>query len=189
MCYSQFTGGIKAGALLSKFKFENEDFEESGIKPSFFVSGFAEYKIGKIAPEIELAYNRSGNKGTIDLRENPDDLRGEYKSTYEVDVLTIALSAKYYPVESLALKFGFYTAPILSVNNTVFGFPDGERNMETDLSDSWQKTDNGIILGVSYFVSKNVFLDGTYLNGFTDIRGYQGEVKNRMVRLGLGYKF
>lgn len=43
-CFQQFSAGVKAGGILSNFRFENIKNEKNTFKPSFYIGGFAEYK-------------------------------------------------------------------------------------------------------------------------------------------------
>jgi len=184
--YSQFSVGIKAGAMLSNLKFENTELEKGGIKPSFYAGGFFEYKFNRIAGELDVTYNEGGSRGKIYLRQNFDDNPREYSSDYKVNSVLVSVAAKLYLTKKFALKFGGYYGSILSVNNET----NYNNANNFDYSDNWEKIDSGIILGLNYNISKHLFLDGTYLIGITDLRGVQkNEVYSRNIKIGAGYRF
>ncbi len=188
--YSQLTGGVKAGALLANLKFEN-DLTNSKMKPSFYVGGFIEFKILKFAPEIEVTYNQFGSKGETSIRENFDDPISTIDSEYKINSLMISPSLKFYATKKFALKFGGYYNSILSADFVSEGMPsNGGVETTYDLSNSWNKSEFGLTFGLSFDITKNIFVESSYIYGLSDLSGTQNnEVNNRSFRIGGGYKF
>ncbi|WP_395043889.1 porin family protein [Flavobacterium sp.] len=188
--YSQLSGGIKSGALLSNFKFENSESEKSGLKPSFYAGIFIEYKFKRVAPEFEVSYNQSGNRGSILIRQNFDDVPTKLYSNYKLNLLMFSVASKFYLTKKFNLKFGVHYSQVLYVENSIENFPGINGALKTDLTDSWKKNDFGVLFGVNFDITKHLFLDGTYLIGLSDLREIpKYEVNNRMIKIGAGYKF
>jgi opacity protein-like surface antigen len=186
--YSQFGVGLKAGALLANQKFENIETEKGGIKPSFYVGAFAEYRINKFAPEIDVTYNSGGSRGHIYIRENFEGNSISYESVYDVNTVNVTGALKFYVSEKVAVKFGGYIGQIVSVKNKSYGIPN-VGTQEVDLSDDWGKSDAGVLLGLNWNVTSHLFIEGGYYLGVTDMRGYGGSVQSRNLKIGAGYRF
>jgi len=189
-CFAQFSAGVKAGAILSNFRFENTSNEKNAFKPSFYLGGFAEYKIGKLSPEIELSYMQSGDNGRFITDKSVGENQISAESKYQLNLLSLIVTAKYYLLEKFNVKAGWYYGRILEVKNNLKNISNQDDNFETNLKDEWNKSDYGFTFGLNYDISTNLFLESNYFFGLTDLRGMENfEVKNRMIRLGIGYKF
>jgi hypothetical protein len=95
-CFQQFSAGVKAGGILSNFRFENIKNEKNAFKPSFYIGGFAEYKIGKLSPEIELSYIQGGDNGRFVTDKSVGENQISAESKYQLNLLSLIVTAKYY---------------------------------------------------------------------------------------------
>lgn len=173
--------GLKGGLLLANVKDDNEEVKTK-IKAGVYVGAFFEYVDGKIAPEIEISYNQFGSRG--------DDSNTSYLDyEYQINSFLISPSLKVFIVDKFAPKVGFYMSQIISVKATVY---DNSTNgyTELDLTDDWNNTEFGMVLGFQFNATKKLLIEANYLYGFSDLSGDQvGKINNRSIRFGLGYKF
>lgn len=186
--YSQIGFGLKAGASLANLNFTDSEYESGGIMPSFYAGVFSEYKAGIFTPEVEITYNRNGSFSKADLITNPDFGSREYKIDYTIETVSFSFVGKFNVFSKFNLKAGYYYGSIISVESNTRNFPTHGKNEKQDLTDSWNETDSGVILGANWDITKHLFIDLNYIIGLNDIRGYSSEVNSRVLRIGAGYR-
>lgn len=115
---------------------------------------------------------------------------GDLQNINQLNLLSLVVTAKYYLLKKFNVKAGWYYGRILGVKNTFKNISKQDSNFETDLKNEWNYSDYGLTFGANYDINDNLLVESNYFLGLTDLRGKDNfEVKNRMIRLGVGYKF
>lgn len=152
---------------------------DAKTKPSFYLGGFAEYMADEsIAIQPELTYSRQGNM----YKKN----RG-VEEWNRLNYINLAAIMKFYATEKVCLEFG----PQVGFNvysKNVVKFAGREIKEDYDA----KTVDFSLCMGASFFLSDHVFFSGRYVLGFTDTNKDNISHKsncNRVIQLGLGYRF
>lgn len=136
----------------------------------FHVGIFAEFMVTeRLALQPEVVYSAQGAVA--------DEGDGEWKLGY----INVPFIAKYDVYKGLNIEAG-----------PQMGFLVNAQDQEgTDIKDSFESTDFGLNLGVSYSFPIGVMLSGRYTFGLTDVikDNTTSSVKNGVIQLSLGYKF
>lgn len=180
LVYSQLSTGIKTGLSISSLKFDKE-LGSNSVSPNFYIGGFFDYKVNKIQPTFELIYNTVGTK--ISKSAN-----GNTTNEYKVNNVQLILSNKLYVTDKLFLKVGIFYRDILNVKEDI---TSSSKNLNTvDVSDFWNKSDKGFIVGTGFSASKRFFIDINYNVGLSDIGTIlNNSVHTRSFLVGLNYRF
>ncbi len=157
--------GAKAGLNLTNIVGENVDgFEQTsgfhaGISSEF---SFSEY----FSSQVEILY---ATKGTV-----ASDLE------IKVNYLSLPVMIKVYPIESLSLDIGPEFSYLL--NNTV------TQNGIDVAPYSYEDLDVGLLAGVTYKTSIDLYIQARYVMGVTEF-DTSGKWKNQVFQFSLGYNF
>lgn len=155
--------GLKAG--LNYANFADTSIQTDAIT-SYHAGLVAEIKImDKFAIQPELLYSTQG--------ASYDNVGEEFKK--ELGYLAIPVLAKIYLGKTFSLELGPQASFLLS-----------ERN-EFDASDS-NTFDFALTGGLGIKVTKNIFLQGRYVMGLTDVSS-NAEAKNSVLQLSAGLMF
>ena len=175
--------GVRAGLNLADVAIKSEDVkEESKIRPAFYVGGLAEFAFNDVVlMDAGLTYSNQGAKpkeGDGALVQHALNLPVWFKYDF----------AGFRP--KVGVNLGFLTKAELKVKNN-----DG--NSET-LSFNPDKTfDFGLGVGAEYNLPFGLFFDATFNLGLTDVSTKEKtteqfpvlNMRNRVIQIGVGYKF
>lgn len=177
-----FSWGPKVGVDYTHYW--GEDVEHGG-QLNYQVGLFMEYRFTNkfsIAPEVVFAaqggkyeYNRYG----VTLKE-----------TDHVNYINVPVMLKFYVVPALSIDFGPQVGFNVYSKNTAEAKAGGEGGkITTDMKDYTKTVDVGIGLGLTYNITKDVFVQGRYTMGLTDVFDYDHSGKNGNAQIAIGYRF
>lgn len=194
--YSQFNYGLKGGLLLSNVENKVESYTyETDIKPGFYGGAFGEYRFGRFGIGLDVNYSDAGYKYSGELRQNFDDPAQNITTKTKINLLAAYASVKFFPIEKLGFSLGGYYGNVLSVKHT-------QKNKNYDVSYMNTKSDFGVSATAEYTFYKGLFAEVRYTYGLKDYTERQswldrfpqgtkkeGHIQNRMLGIGLGYRF
>ena len=179
MAQKQFTFGPKVGVDYTHFWGEDHKIYQGVF--NYQVGAFFEYRFTNkfsIAPEVVFA--SQGAK--LD-----HDLLGIPFYSLNVNYINVPVMLKYYVCPSLSIDLG----PQIGFNVYSKRVLDGSKET-TDLKDNTNSIDLGIGLGLTYNITNDVFVQGRYTLGLTEV--YKSSVeekhmKNGNAQIAIGYRF
>lgn len=167
--------GFKAGLNIA----ELTDVDHVKMKPSFYAGVFKEFTISeKFGIQPELIYSRQGAK-----------YRGAGGNEIRYNYLNLPIIAKIYPVKNFSIDLGPQFGYLLnsSIENVGVGagkvviIADGLKENKVDVS--WA-------MGMTYSIGGMVDVTARYNLGLTKaIKANDGDAKNSVIQIGLGYRF
>ena len=180
-----FTFGPKIGVDYTHYW--GKDCDHGG-RLNYQAGVFFEYVVADkfaVAPEIVFA----AQGGKYKWSEIIEGVGVEYDATDYVNYINVPVMLKYYVAPSLSIDFG----PQLGINvyskRTDKWDDAGVEMKETyDMKDGTKTIDFGIGLGLTYNLAKDVFVQGRYTMGMTNISKF-GSVKNGNAQIAIGYRF
>ena len=173
---AQVKFGVRAGLNLADVASKTDGVkDETKIRPSFYVGGLAEFAFNDVVlMEAGLTYSNQGYKTKI----------GDGKVIDHTLNLPIWFK---YDFEGFRPKAGLYAGYILSQQLK------GNGNSKTVDSDSYNHFDYGIGLGAEYNLPNNgLFFEASYNWGLANLEkngDSKNYAKNRVIQVGVGYKF
>ena len=173
---AQVKFGVRAGLNLADVASKTEGVkDETKIRPSFYVGGLAEFAFNDVVlMEAGLTYSNQGYK-----TKEGNDKDMQY-------TLNLPIWVKY-DFAGFRPKAGLYAGYILSQQLK------GNGNSRTVDSDSYNHFDYGIGLGVEYNLPNNgLFFEASYNWGLANLRkngDAENYINNRVIQIGVGYKF
>ena len=178
MAQKRFTFGPKIAAGYTHFW--GEDYEMFQGVFNYQAGMFFEYRFTSkfsIAPEVVFA--SQGAK----LDHNLDGI--PYYSL-NVNYINVPVMLKYYVCPSLSIDLG----PQIGFNVYSKRVLDGSKET-TDLKDYTNSIDFGVGLGLTYNITNDVFVQGRYTLGLTEIykSSVEKRVKNGNAQIAIGYRF
>ncbi len=158
--------GLKAGANFANPEIENVNSESI---TSFHGGAFFLVKIANIGIQPEVLYSSQGSQvsGAADIN---------------LDYINIPVMAKFY----LPLGINFQLGPQFGILSDNLQDLDGDGAKE-----ELKGSDLSAVLGAGVDLPFGLKVDARYVLGLSDINddvNYQGEVKNRMFQVSLGYR-
>lgn len=155
--------GVKAG--LNYANFTGTEIQTDAIT-SYHAGLLAELKLmDKFAIQPELLYTTQG--------ASYKEASQEFKN--ELGYIAIPVLAKIYLGESFSVELGPQASFLLSEKN------------DFDIEDS-NTFDFGLAGGLSYKITKNIFVQGRYVLGLTEISS-DADAKNSVLQLSAGLMF
>lgn len=155
--------GVKGG--LNYANFSGSDIQTDAIT-SYHAGLIAEIKLlDKFAIQPELLYSTQG--------ASYDNAGTEFKN--ELGYIAIPLLAKVYLSKSFSLELGPQASFLLSERNNF------------DVNDA-NTFDFAVDAGLSFKVTKNIFLQGRYVLGLTEISS-NADAKNSVLQFSAGLMF
>lgn len=175
--------GVKGGMNISNAKFvvtvnENESDRDFGNRISYYLGTDAEFNLNSSnnkSPSIivELIYSKQGY-----------DFGGIY--TVKVDQINIPILYKQPIIDNFSLSGGGYLGYVINYQ---------EENNSAKYN-QYKNFDIGLLIGIRYQFSFNLYLESRYLYGLADISDVEfpssmieWDHKNRVLQLGIGYNF
>jgi opacity protein-like surface antigen len=172
--------GAKAGLNLGNLSGNATDAfvdEDTKMRPSFHVGGFAEIKLSdKFAIQPEVLYSVEGAKQDVDGESE--------KLIWDLAFVNIPIMAKYYATEKLSIEAGPQIGFLTKAELTF----DGDN--VADLKEDSKSTAFSGNFGVGYSFTENISANLRYSLGLSDILDVDGfELKSNVLSLSIGYKF
>ena len=183
---AQFNFGAKAGFDLTNF---NGSDLTNGMKPSYSVGVFAEYKFCDkfgVAPEVMFASQggKAKTKGSMWSLPVSESL------TFNTNYVNIPVMLKWYPTSDLSIDFGPQVGINVYSKITYEASLAGESGKETtDVKDDTKNVDFALGIGATYNVTDNVFIQARYTYGLTKTFKDDIDATNGNVFMGVGVKF
>lgn len=174
--------GVKGGANFTNMT--SDGFDDTNARTGFNLGMLAEIPVGdRFSVQPEVLYATHGTDATRSIAGTT------YSGEYQLDYIQVPVLAKFYLIDGLAIEagpsFNFLADEKYDLSS---GSVDYEQ--ETDMASSFEF---GGALGASYKFNNGFFLDGRYVQGFTDAfdsSNWDGDaVKNNGFQLGVGFEF
>ena len=168
--------GVRAGLNLADVAIKSRDVKaETKIRPSFYAGALAEFAFNDVVlMDAGLTYSNQGFKAK----------QGD--GAYIQHTLNLPVWFKY-DFAGFRPKAGLYAGYILSQQLK------GKGNTRTVDSDSYNHFDYGIGLGAEYNLPNNgLFFEASYNWGLANLRkngDAENYINNRVIQVGVGYKF
>ena len=183
MAQKQFTFGPKIGVDYTHYW--GEDAYHGG-QLNYQAGLFMEYRFTNkfsVAPEVVFA--AQGGKFEY------DNGRGSvYKETDNVNYINVPVMLKFYVVPALSIDFGPQVGFNVYSKNTWEAKVADEGGKHTeDMKDVTKSVDFGLGLGLTYNITNDVFVQGRYTMGLTDVFDYDHSGKNGNAQIAIGYRF
>ena len=174
--------GIKGGVNFTNMT--SDGFEENDSRTGFHIGLLAEIPVSdRFSIQPEALYSTQGTEATRIFFG--DRITGEYK----LDYIQVPVIAKFYLIDGLALEAG------PSFNFLVqeeYEFESNRLDLETD-SDLASTFEFGGAFGASYTFNNGFFVNGRYVQAFTDAFDSDNfdddAIKNNGFQLGVGLQF
>lgn len=159
--------GLKGGVNFSNYSGGDIEGVDFNNVTNFHFGVVTELKLlENFALQPELLYSTQGSE----LKNLDDQIKNE------LGYLSLPVLIKFYLTsDQLSLEAG-----------PQFSFLVNERG-DVDLYDS-NSFDFGVAAGLSYKITKGLFLSGRYVAGLTDVKK-DADVKNSLIQFSLGYMF
>lgn len=177
---AQFTFGPKVGVDYTHYW--GKDVEHGG-QFNYQAGLFFEYRMSDkfaIAPEIVFA--AQGGKYDYVLGVT-------FKETDHVNYINVPVMLKYYVTYDLSIDFGPQVGFNVYSKNTREVKSGSEKIKETtDAKDITKAVDFGLGLGLTYDITDDVFIQGRYTMGMTEVFKHS-KAKNGNAQISIGYRF
>ena len=168
---------------------------------------FMEYRFSNkfsLAPEIVFAAQGGKNNGVVINPENmPPYGTAPYGSefnyadyTYNQNYINVPVMLKYYVTPALSIDFG----PQLGINvyhKCTINGKEGNKDFKETVSTKTKNMDFGLGLGLTFNITENVFVQGRYTMGMTNVFDYKegdgfgtpAKPKNGNAQISIGFRF
>nr|WP_314561804.1 porin family protein [uncultured Capnocytophaga sp.] len=183
----EFKVGAKGGLNLATFGDISTGVVKTsfGFKPSYYFGAFIEYGFNEqLWAEVGIAYSSQGAKtksvettlGGISVKTDVSD------TSTTINQLNVPIWLKY-DIAGFRPKVGVNLGFAANAKGTV-----GSNSTTVDLDKTF---DFGAALGAEYNFPMGLFVEAAYTHGFTEItsKGANKGFKNRVLQIGVGYKF
>ena len=188
MAQKQFTFGPKIGVDYTHFWGKNA---YHGGQLNYQAGLFMEYRFTSsfsIAPEVVFA----AQGGKYEVKDyNDGDGYFDAKFTDNINYINIPVMFKYYVTPALSIDLG----PQLGINvysKYTVESKDKHLNIKEtiDQKDDTKAIDVGVGLGLTYNITNDVFVQGRYTLGLTDVFDKSWDTgKNGNAQIAIGYRF
>ncbi|MBE6316981.1 MAG: PorT family protein [Bacteroidales bacterium] len=186
---AQVQFGAKVGFDLTHFWGEDAPH---GIQPNYQVGLMLEYKFSPkfaIAPEVVFA--AQGGKATADVYDDDVDGLIKAKGTFHTNYINVPLMLKFYATPNFSIDFGPQAGFNVYSKMTASGkLANVEAKESIDLKDNTKTVDFGVVLGGTYNLTENAFVQARYTLGLTNVFDIpDSHEKNGNVQIAFGMKF
>ncbi len=183
MAQKQFTFGPKIGVDYTHLW--GKDADHGGLI-NYQAGLFLEYRFSNqfsIAPEVVFAVQ--GVKNDFLYTSNSESFDAEY--TDNRNYINIPVMLKYYVTPELSIDLGPQLGITVYHKCTIKG-KDAHKDFTYKYDTDTKSIDFGIGLGLTYNITKDVFVQGRYTLGLTNVFNEYDE-KNGNAQLAIGYRF
>ncbi len=164
----EFKFGLKGGINFAKFIGDDVDAD---MFTGFHLGAVAEYSFNeKVVIQPELLFSTQGAKA--------DGANFKVKVNY----LNLPIMVKYFVSDGFNLQAGPQIGFLL---DSKF---EGE-DVGIDADEAFKNIDFGVNLGLGYQFDEHIFIEGRYNLGLSDIMKEDGNAKNSVFQISLGYIF
>ena len=183
----EFSGGVEFGASSSQLSGDTySGFDKFGLSCGPYVKvTFSEKSSGRLG----ILYLNKGSK------KNPDPENKDYESfTFRLNYIEIPL-AYAYKLNNVRVEGGMAFGRLIS--SSEIGTDGIEREIDADIP--FRGMDYSLILGVNYFFSENIFVNGRWSQSIIPVRKspnvvnpasfYEAGMYNTAFQLMFGYEF
>ncbi len=170
--------GIKGGVNFTNMT--SDGFEDNKSRTGFHLGVLAEIPVSdRFSFQPEVIYSTQGT----------EEETSNYTNEYQLDYIQLPLIAKLYLIDGLALEAG----PSFNfLVNEEYKFDGGVLNLESD-TEYASTFEFGGAFGASYKFNNGFFVNGRYVQGFTDAFDSDSfdddAIKNNGFQLGVGFQF
>ncbi len=182
--------GVKGGVNFSKesdnavmVKYDVKS--TSSFRTAFHLGGVMNMAFNKrLALETDLMYSMQGvNDYVYSNISLTDKIHFHFTSHY----ITVPVAIKYYPIDRFYVECGPQLGFLLSKK---FGSSSDDDELDKSFDTSECNVfDFGILGGIGFNVTDNVFVEAKYIHGFCDTFKNMDGYKNRNIQLSVGYLF
>ncbi len=185
MAQKQFTFGPKIGVDYTHYW--GKDVNHGG-QLNYQAGVFFEYRMAdKFAIAPELVFAAQGGK--YDTKGTVLGVDVEAKETDHVNYINVPVMLKYYVCPEVSIDFGPQVGFNVYSKTTVEAKIAGEGGKKTyPMKDHTKTVDFGLGLGLTYNIAKDVFVQGRYTMGLTDVFDHHSG-KNGNAQIAIGYRF
>lgn len=165
--------GLKGGVNIANLQIEGAGDGDSRI--GFHVGGLAHIHVSRhFAVQPELFYSAQGRRATV--------AGVEYKTN--LDYINMPVLAQYMTGSGFRLQTGPQLGILVSARTGV------EDDVDDKVGDNYKTPEISWVFGASYLTNSGFGFDARYNLGLSNINDAgPGEVKNRVVALGVFYQF
>lgn len=191
--------GVKAGVNMAKFEVGKDDFSPASLAPdatsntSFNAGVFVNIPMSDVIRfQPELLYSGQGSKlsGTV--------LGTNYQQTANLRYLTLPLMFQAQTSSGFFVELGPQFGYLLSAKTQ--NDAAGANDDKTDIKDYLDKFDFAVNGGIGYMTRIGLGINARYVYGLTNVLDVKnnnsgstfytsGELKNRVIQVGLFYQF
>ncbi len=170
--------GVKGGVNFTNMT--SDGFEDNNSRTGFHLGLLAEIPLSdRFSLQPEVLYSTQGT----------EDEGSNYTDEYKLDYIQLPVMAKFYLVDGLALEAG----PSFNfLVNEEYDIESGLFSLESD-PDIASTFEFAGAIGVSYKFNNGFFLNGRYMQGFTDVFDSDNfdddAINNNGFQLGVGFQF
>ncbi len=174
--------GVKGGVNFTNMT--SDGFDDTNSRTGFNVGLLAEIPVGdRFSVQPEVLYSTQGTEATRNFAGTT------YTGEYQLDYVQVPLLAKFYLIDGLAIEAG----PSFNfLADEKYDLKSGNIDYEQD-SEMASTFEFGGALGASYKFNNGFFIDGRYVQGFTDAFDSdsfdEDAIKNNGFQLGVGFEF
>ncbi len=170
--------GVKGGVNFTNMT--SDGFEDNKSRTGFHLGVLAEIPVSdRFSVQPEVLYSTQGT----------EDERPNFTNEYKLDYIQVPLIAKFYLIDGLALEAG----PSFNfLVNEEYKFDNGALDLEAD-SELASTFEFAGAFGASYKFNNGFFVNGRYVQGFTDAFDSDSfdddAINNNGFQLGVGFQF
>ncbi|MCK7591444.1 PorT family protein [Subsaxibacter sp. CAU 1640] len=198
------TWGVKAGANLSNL---NTDLDSEKYLLGFHVGGLAEIPLGaKFSIQPELLYSLEGAKLEDEFSFEDEGITYglDFKEEVKLSYLQLPVMFKYRMTDKFSFEAGPQVGYLLNAKSEydstlrVGGDTFSDSGSEK-IKDQVKSIAFGVNFGLGYQFTNNMFIQGRYHLGLSDLDDTdsnleeddvdRGSVKNRSFQVSIGYRF
>ncbi len=176
-----FKFGAKAGVNFANLRSEDETAD---ARTSIHFGVVAEYKLSdQFAVQPELLFSGQGAKDEDTITES--GMQINVKETLKLSYLNLPVMFKYYAAKGFSLQAGPQLGVLLSSKAKAEA---AGMSHEEDM-DGVKTIDFGFNFGLGYKFNEKFFVDARYNLGLSNIAKEEGDAKNGVFQISVGYMF
>lgn len=189
--FAQVKFGVKTGLNLSTQSELGMLWDNNDIKTGFTIGATFDYRFHSVLSiQSELNYKTTG----LAYEHNNSESKSKVNSDYDYYNIPVLLKGRFNDQLGLNDKWmvSFYGGPYYSyLKSAEYEIEENGTTTTDDYKDFSNKSDWGLVFGgeVTRKINKGeIFFDLRYEMGLTDVLK-NDDIKNKVIGLGLGYRF
>jgi opacity protein-like surface antigen len=181
--------GIKGGLNIANINWNEQGAPSTSTTIGYAIGALVEIKLTDvIALQPELLYSKQGAKFDYTLPVN--GIVYNTQNEFDIRYINLPVMLKYYASEEFCLEFG---PQVGFLTNADLITKVSGQSVTQDSKKLFTSNDFGLNFGLSYNINSNVFIQGRYNLGLSNIAktesGDNATIKNNVISFSLGYKF